>query len=143
MSESCCRTTPEGNTYCVVSPSEKETTCDCPSQSTRVIPVVSAPAPAHTGIWQKIRAGVMFGLACISSPCCTPLLVPLGLALIAGTPLATWLTQYIGWVYGGLTLVSIVSLVLGWRWLGQKVLSQRPPHLAASIKKPIPEMVHD
>lgn len=57
----------------------------------------------------------MSGLACITSPCCTPLIVPLGLVLIAGTPLAAWLTQYIGWVYGGLTLVSIISLVLGWR----------------------------
>jgi hypothetical protein len=143
MSESCCRTTPEGNSYCVVSASEEKTTCGCSSQSTKVLPIASASAPAPTGIWQKIRAGMMFGLACITSPCCTPLIVPLGLALIAGTPLAAWLTQYIGWVYGGLTLVSIVSLVLGWRWLGQKVLPQRPPHLAASVEKPISEMVHE
>jgi len=71
-------------------------------------------------VWQKIRAGLMFGLACVTSPCCTPFMVPLGLALLAGTPAAVWLTHYLGWVYGGLTLVSVVSLILGLHWLGQK-----------------------
>ena len=71
-------------------------------------------------MWKKIRSGFMFGIACIASPCCTPLIVPLGLALVAGTPVAVWASAHLGWVYGGLTLVSIVSLVLGLRWLGQK-----------------------
>ena len=71
-------------------------------------------------MWKKIRSGFMFGIACIASPCCTPLIVPLGLALVAGTPVAVWASAHLGWVYGGLTLVSIVSLVLSLRWLGQK-----------------------
>jgi hypothetical protein len=71
-------------------------------------------------LWQNIRSGLMFGIACITSPCCTPLIVPLGLALLAGTPVATWLTYNIGWIYGGLTLVSFTSLVLGVRWMRQK-----------------------
>jgi predicted MFS family arabinose efflux permease len=75
-------------------------------------------------MWQKIRGGLMFVIACITSPCCTPLIVPLGLALLAGTPLAVWLSTNLGWVYGGLTLVSIISFVLGFRWLNQKHIAK-------------------
>ena len=71
-------------------------------------------------MWKKIRNGFVFVVACIASPCCTPILVPIGLALLAGTPIAVWATAYIGWVYGGLTLLSVVSLVLGLRWKNQK-----------------------
>jgi hypothetical protein len=71
-----------------------------------------SPALGH-----KLRSGVMFVLACIFSPCCAPLLVAVALALLAGSPLAAWIGTNLGWVYGGLTLVSIVSLVLGIRWL--------------------------
>ncbi|HSK87423.1 MAG TPA: hypothetical protein VK880_03660 [Anaerolineales bacterium] len=71
-------------------------------------------------MWRKIRSGVMFGIACVASPCCTPLIVPLGLALLAGTPIAVWLSANLGWVYGGSTLLSIISLVLGFRWIGKK-----------------------
>lgn len=71
-------------------------------------------------MWKRIRSGLMFGIACVASPCCTPIIVPLGLALLAGTPIAIWLSANIGWVYGGLTLLSIVSLVLGFRWVGQR-----------------------
>jgi len=78
-------------------------------------------------VWQKIRAGLMFGLACVTSPCCTPFIVPLGLALLAGTPAAVWLTHYLGWLYGGLTVVSIISLVLGLRWLGRNTSAKGAP----------------
>ena len=71
-------------------------------------------------MWKKIRSGVMFGIACVASPCCTPLIVPLGLSLLAGTPVALWLSANVGWVYGGLTLLSIASFVLVYRWMGQK-----------------------
>lgn len=71
-------------------------------------------------MWKKIRAGLMFVVACFTSPCCTPLIVPLALALLAGTPIAVWLSANIGWVYGGLTLLSVVSFVLAARWWGQK-----------------------
>jgi predicted MFS family arabinose efflux permease len=76
-------------------------------------------------MWKKIRSGVMFGIACVASPCCTPLIVPLGLALLAGTPIAVWLSANLGWVYGGLTMLSIISLVLGFRWMRQKSDSKR------------------
>ncbi len=52
------------------------------------------------------------GVARITSPCCTPIIVPIALALLAGTPVAVWLSANVGWVYGGLTLLSVVSLVL-------------------------------
>jgi len=71
-------------------------------------------------MWKKIRSGLMFAIACVASPCCTPLIVPLGLALLAGTPIAVWASANLGWVYGALTLLSIVSLVLGFRWLGAR-----------------------
>lgn len=73
----------------------------------------------------------MFAVACIASPCCTPLIVPLGIALLAGTPVAAWLTAYLGWVYGGLTLLSVVSLVLGFRWMNT---SSRKPKLAQNVR---------
>jgi hypothetical protein len=52
-------------------------------------------------MWKKIRSGIMFVIACVASPCCTPLIVPLGLALLAGTPFAIWASAHLGWVYGG------------------------------------------
>jgi len=63
-----------------------------------------------------VRSGALFIIACLASPCCTPLYVPLALALLAGTPTAVWLSARIGWVYGALTVVSVVSLVLAFRW---------------------------
>ena len=63
--------------------------------------------------WHKIRSGLMFGIAVIASACFAPLIVPLILALLAGTPIAVWLSDHTGWVYGGLPLVPIIGLVLG------------------------------
>jgi membrane protein implicated in regulation of membrane protease activity len=68
-------------------------------------------------IWGKIRGFVMFTIACIASPCCTPLIVPIVIALLAGSPVAIWMSQNLGLVYGGLTLISILSFVLGFRWM--------------------------
>lgn len=68
-------------------------------------------------MWKKIRNGLTFGVACIASPCCTPFIVPLALALLAGTPVAVWASANLGWVYGGLTLISIASFVLAYRWM--------------------------
>ena len=70
-------------------------------------------------MWKKIRSGFMFVVACVASPCCTPIIVPIGIALLAGTPFAIWASANLGWVYGGLTLLSVVSLVLALRWMRQ------------------------
>jgi hypothetical protein len=77
-----------------------------------------------SGLKDKTLAGLLFLLACLTSPCCTPLIVPLGLALLVGTPLAAWLGHYLGWVYGGLTLVSVLSFFLGLHRLRQKAASR-------------------
>lgn len=132
MSDHCASVTEEGAAVCVPG------ACSCSSEakSSELIPL--SPPSTHKDtkkvpqtvdqfnnsqentMWKKIRGGVMFGVACITSPCCTPIIVPIAIALLAGTPVAVWLSAYIGWVYGGLTLLSVVSLVLGFRWMRQK-----------------------
>ena len=94
-------------------------------------------------MWKKIRSGFMFVIACVASPCCTPLIVPLGLALLAGTPVAIWASAHLGWVYGGLTLLSIISLVLGLRWMRQKSESKLSIENARKAAiQPIQEINH-
>lgn len=78
-----------------------------------------------TSRWRKLRAGLLLGVGCITSPCCTPLLVPLAITLLAGTSLAAVLTRYVGWVYALLTLVSLVTLYLGIRHLWPLFTAQR------------------
>lgn len=79
---------------------------------------------------QYIKNAALFLVACVASPCCTPLIVPLGLALLAGTPVAAWAALHLGWVYGGLTLVSIASLVWLLRRLGGRKPEGTQDHLA-------------
>lgn len=88
-------------------------------------------------MWEKVRSSVLFGVACITSPCCTPLLVPLLIGLLAGTPSAALITQNVGWVYGLLTLLSVISLVLALRWMGKRNTAQ------ASIVRPVNVPVGD
>ena len=78
-------------------------------------------------IWHNTRGGLMFGIAFIASPCCAPLIVPLVLALLAGTPIAVWLSYNSGWAYGVLTLISITSLVLGLRWMWRNKRARNAP----------------
>ena len=121
MSDSCGSVTADGNSVCM--PSASGRGCSCASESRENKPIqLSIPTikKEENTMWKKIRNGFVFVVACIASPCCTPILVPIGLALLAGTPIAVWATAYIGWVYGGLTLLSVVSLVLGLRWKNQK-----------------------
>lgn len=121
MSEHCGSLTDEGAAVCIPG----ECGCSTETKDGQLIQLnVNQSSTLQTAkeetVWKKIRSGVMFGIACVASPCCTPIIVPIAIALLAGTPIAAWLSTYIGWVYGGLTLLSIVSLVLGFRWLGQK-----------------------
>ena len=125
MSEDCCDTTAEGNTFCVASGPEKQTGCSCSLKLNENVQAAAVSAQTATGFWPKIRGGLIFVVACLTSPCCTPLYVPLGLALLAGTPAAAWLAYHLSWVYGALTLVSIISFILGWRWLWRKEPAQR------------------
>lgn len=122
MSETTCGTTTDGHPICARPAPGAASACGCNSN-------VSLAQPAQKkseSAWAKIRGGVMFGVACVTSPCCTPLIVPVALVLLAGTPIAVWLSANLGWVYGGLTLVSAISLVLAVRWWGKHSPGKRP-----------------
>ena len=80
---------------------------------------------------KNLRGIVMFGIACIASPCCTPFVVPLLLMLLAGTPMAFWINQNLGWVYSGLTVVSIISFALAFQW------SRKQPANHTALLRPI------
>lgn len=73
--------------------------------------------------WQKIRSGVMFVVSFVTCPCHLPLTLPLALVLLAGTPTAVWITQNVGWVYGGITVLFLLSFALGLRWFTQRTTS--------------------
>ena len=68
--------------------------------------------------WQKIRSGAMFVISAITCPCHLPITLPLILVLLAGTPLAVWIIQHSGWMYGIMTGVFLLSLALGFLWAG-------------------------
>ena len=70
--------------------------------------------------WQKIRSGAMFVVAFVSCPCHLPLTLPLALLLLAGTPAAIWITQHTNWIYGGMIVLFLVSLALGFLWMGRE-----------------------
>ena len=137
MSDHCGSITEDGAAVCVPgacscssdAKSNKPISLSIPSvsENKKTVPesIIQINHNQEQTMWKKIRSAVMFGVACIASPCCTPIIVPIAIALLAGTPIAAWLSAYIGWVYGGLTLLSIVSLVLGFRWMGQKNETRR------------------
>lgn len=134
MAEDCCKTTEDGVTYCALPGT---------AQGKIENQVLMQPKNKASTFWHKIRGGAMFVVACLLSPCCTPLFVPLGLALVAGTPFAVWASLNVGWIYGGLTLLSIVSFVLGWRWLQTKksvaptpqiTPANLPPNLSKAVE---------
>ena len=85
--------------------------------------------------WQKIRSGVMFAASVITCPCHLLIVLPLVLALLAGTPAAVWIIQNVGWFYGGMTLLFFVSLALGFRWMSQPA-AECEPRLVHPINKP-------
>jgi hypothetical protein len=45
-----------------------------------------------------------------------------------------WITQSVGWIYGGMTLVFFVSLAFGFRWMSQPA-AECEPRLARSINR--------
>lgn len=113
----CCSTTEDGAAICIVPENGQPSACGCSAnQEKTAVSAKPASSQEATTLRGKIRSGVLFGVACLASPCCTPLYVPLLLVLLAGTPAAVWLSANVGWVYGLLTLISIISFVLAWRW---------------------------
>lgn len=101
----CCDTTDDGSAICTVSQAKPINLNEFRTRS--------------SSLWYRVRGSTMLGIACLTSPCCTLLILPLGLTLMAGTPVALWIGNHLGWFYGLLTLLSVVSFWLGLRWLGQ------------------------
>ena len=67
-------------------------------------------------LWQKVRGGVAVIIAILTCPCHLPVTVPLMLALLAGTPIAAWLIQHVGRVYGAMVGVFILSFGFAYVW---------------------------
>lgn len=134
MSDHCGTVTEDGNAVCIPGScscsSERKSSEPSPlslpavNESNQAAKIVAVDKDQEPTMWKKIRSGVMFGIACIASPCCTPIIIPIAIALLAGTPVAVWMSANLGWVYGGLTVLSIISLVLGVRWMSQKYNSR-------------------
>ncbi len=116
----CCSTTEDGAAICIVPENGQSSACGCSGSGQEKTAVSPSPAtknpPDQTTLRGKVRSGALFAAACLTSPCCTPLYVPLLLVLLPVFPAAVWLSANVGWVYGILTLVSIISFVLAWRW---------------------------
>lgn len=91
------------------------------------------------------RRGLMaFLVACFTSPCCTPLIVPLLLALLAGTPAALWMSSHLGLVYGALTILSVISFVLAVRGFnGRKPAQPQSIRLSNIPVMPMPSIKGD
>lgn len=159
--DGCCSTTEDGNAVCILPQAVESASCGCSSsadsscgcntsatiQINAIQAVASQEQPKLTfasrlaecvSFWRRFRASIMFVVACIASPCCTPVIVPVILALLAGTPAALWMTQNLGVVFGGLTLLSAVSFVLAFRWMrtnGNRRANVRPTLIDASARK--------
>ena len=83
--------------------------------------------------WQKVRSGVMFVVSAIICPCHLPITLPLVLAFLVGTPAAVWIAQHVGWVYGGMTLIFLLTLGLGFLWLNRPDTVTCEPNLGKEI----------
>ena len=155
MSDHCGTVTEDGNAVCIPGSSscssERNSSEPIPlslstvNQSNKVASVttVTFPKSQESSMWKKIRSGVMFGVACIASPCCTPIIIPIAIALLAGKPVAVWMSANLGWVYGGLTLLSILSLILGVRWMSQNSKFKHSVDARSRTSKPqIQEITH-
>ncbi|HLZ56331.1 MAG TPA: hypothetical protein VKR06_05220 [Ktedonosporobacter sp.] len=111
----CCATS-DGSPVCLVPQSGQQCGCAEPKSSPLLVAPRRLPhdseSPGQHDLWMMVRSSLLFVVGCLTSPCCAPVLVPIGLALLAATPVAVFLTQYLGWVYGVLTVVSVGSFLL-------------------------------
>lgn len=113
MLEQSC-TTKDGLTACQPSTSS-DAGCGCASANQTKPPDKTEPQKSSS-----VTSAVLLGVACLTSPCCVPLIAPIILGLLAGTPLALWFASHMAWMYGGLTLISVISFLLLWRYAFQK-----------------------
>jgi hypothetical protein len=86
--------------------------CGCSSNTAAPLEVGQRGPPAKSVLGQTLSGALMFAVACLA--CCAPLIVPVILGLVAGTPLAALLTFSSGWLVGGLALLLVVVSRVGW-----------------------------
>jgi len=129
----CCGTSSTDGTACSVPQNGQPAACGCQSDRAPLTldrqPIKPIRLVKSTSRWQNSRSGVMFAIACIASPCCTPLIVPVLIALLGGTPIAAWMGRNLGMVYGGLTVLSVISLLLALRWMKKDHPQQMQPDM--------------
>ena len=96
-------------TSCSTSALETTAACGC-SSDTPVSDTKSLLVKSVLG--QTLGGALMLGVACLA--CCAPLIAPVILGLVAGTPLAALLTFSSGWLVGGLALLLVAGTTVGW-----------------------------
>jgi hypothetical protein len=98
-------------TSCNVPSFENTEVCGCPSDTPVTLEAGRKSSFAQSRLGQTLGGALMLGVACVA--CCAPLIAPVILGLVAGTPLAALLTLSRGWLVGGLALLTVAGAV-GW-----------------------------
>lgn len=98
-------------TSCSVPNSENTDACDCSSDTPVTLEVGKKSLPTKSVFGKTLGGALMLAVACLA--CCAPLIAPVILGLVAGTPLAALLTFSSGWLVGGLALLMVAGTV-GW-----------------------------
>jgi hypothetical protein len=97
----CCSTTEDGSMICNLPQNGETASCKQKNE--------------EDSFGAHFRSASLFLIGCVTSPCCTPLYVPIVLSIFAGTSFALWLSQNLLWIYGLLSLISLLSFVLALR----------------------------
>lgn len=132
MGNSSCTTT-DGSVMCGLPDANGVSACGCSQPTAKnfsPITIVETLRADPTESKRDVQSIVAFAIGCVTSPCCTLLYVPLVLLVFAGTPIAVWLGANLGWVYGALTLLSVLSFGLALWWRAKKpIFAERKIHV--------------
>jgi hypothetical protein len=99
-------------TSCSTSALENTDACGCSNNTQVSLEVGKKSFSAKSVLGQTLGGVLMLAVACLA--CCAPLIAPIILGLVAGTPLAALLTVSSGWRIGGLALLLVVAGTVGW-----------------------------
>jgi hypothetical protein len=102
-----------------------EASCSCSSNTLATLEVDKKSSSAKSAPGQTLGGVLMLGVACLA--CCAPLIAPVILGLVAGTPLAALLTFSSGWLVGGLALLLVMGFTLAWR------MRNKAQHISANV----------
>jgi uncharacterized membrane protein len=81
-----------------------DTACGCSSEAPAALEAGKKSSPVKSVLDQTPVGALMLGVACLA--CCAPLVAPVILGLVAGTPLAALLIFSSGWLVGAALLVA-------------------------------------